>query len=65
MIGSAKGEIANIVVKNKGIYPIVPHSLKNALRGAIALLNVSDEPKDLTLMPSIAPKPLEKTARVN
>jgi nitrite reductase (NO-forming) len=65
VVGPADGAILDVVVEEPGIYPVVTHSLKDALRGAIALLNVSDEAKDLALMPSVAPKTLEKTARVD
>jgi len=65
VVGPADGAILDVVVEKKGIYPIVTHSLKDALRGAIALLEVSDEAKDLALMPSVAPQALEKTARVD
>jgi nitrite reductase (NO-forming) len=64
VVGPADGAILDVVVEKKGIYPIVTHSLKDALRGAIALLEVTDEAKDLALMPSVAPQALEKTIRV-
>jgi nitrite reductase (NO-forming) len=64
VVGPADGAILDVVVENKGVYPVVTHSLKDALRGAIAILEVSDEAKDLALMPSVEPMAPEKTARV-
>jgi nitrite reductase (NO-forming) len=65
VVGPADGAILDVVVGKKGIYPIVTHSLKDALRGAIALLEVSDEAKDLALMPSVAPEASKKIVKVN
>jgi nitrite reductase (NO-forming) len=40
---------------NDGVYPIVTHSLTDALRGAIALLKVDKDAKPLPLMPLVEP----------
>ena len=37
----------------EGVYPIVTHSLTDALRGAIAILNVSKDAQRLPLMPFV------------
>lgn len=63
VIGAADGAILDVVVEQKGVYPIVTHSLKDALTGAIALLEVSDEAKTLPLMPSVGPKATETTGK--
>lgn len=63
VIGAADGAILDVVVEQKGVYPIVTHSLKDALTGAIALLEVSDEAKDLALMPSVGPQATGKVAQ--
>ena len=51
----AGGAIFDLVVEQEGVIPIVTHSLKDALRGAIALLEVTEEAQKLALMPSVAP----------
>ncbi|MDT7043210.1 multicopper oxidase domain-containing protein [Candidatus Nitronereus thalassa] len=53
VIGPAGGAILDVVVDQAGIYPIVTHSLTDALRGAIALLEVKDDAKRLALMPFV------------
>lgn len=63
MIGTADGAILYVVVEQKGVYPIVTHSLKDALTGTIALFEVSDEAKKLALMPSVGPQATEKIAK--
>lgn len=63
VVGPADGAILDVVVDNKGVYPIVTHSLKDAMRGAIALLQVSDDAKDLALMPLVESSAPTKTAR--
>jgi nitrite reductase (NO-forming) len=56
VVGPADGHILDVVVDQKGVYPIVTHSLKDGLRGAIALLEVKDDAEDLPLMPFVEPK---------
>ena len=53
VIGPAGGAILDVVVDQAGVYPIVTHSLTDALRGAIALLEVKDDAKRLALMPFV------------
>lgn len=54
MIPPAGAAILDIVLdKGEGVYPIVTHSLTDALRGAIAILKVSKEAQTLPLMPFV------------
>jgi nitrite reductase (NO-forming) len=46
-----------VLEKHDGAYPIVTHSLTDALRGAIAILHVSKDAKRLPLMPFLEPVP--------
>ena len=55
VIGPAGGAILDVVVEQEGVYPIVTHSLTDALRGAIALLEVKEDAKQLALMPYVQP----------
>ncbi len=55
VIGPAGGAILDVVVEQEGIYPIVTHSLTDALRGAIALLEVKKDAQQLGLMPYVKP----------
>jgi nitrite reductase (NO-forming) len=52
-----------VVEKEEGVYPIVTHSLTDALRGAIALLKVAPGAQTLPILPFIEPgRPLHKAA---
>ena len=55
VIGPAGGAILDVVVEQAGVYPIVTHSLTDALRGAIALLEVKKDAQPLALMPYVQP----------
>lgn len=55
VVGPAGGAVLDLVAEQEGIYPIVTHSLTDALRGAIALLQVSAEAASLPLMPGVRP----------
>ena len=61
-VSPAGGAIFDLVVEEEGVYPIVTHSLTDALRGAIALLEVTEDAEDLALMPSVVPMAPAKTA---
>jgi nitrite reductase (NO-forming) len=55
-IGPAGAAILDIVLeKGEGVYPIVTHSLTDALRGAIAILKVSKDANKLPLLPFVEP----------
>jgi nitrite reductase (NO-forming) len=48
MMPPAGGAILDVVLeKGEGVYPIVTHSLTDALRGAIAILKVSEDTEKL------------------
>lgn len=54
LIGPAGGAILDLVLdKGEGVYPLVTHSLTDALRGAIAILKVSHDAEKLPLMPFV------------
>ena len=54
LVPPAGAAILDLVVENHdGAYPIVTHSLTDALRGAIAILHVSKDAQRLPLMPFI------------
>lgn len=54
MVPPAGAAIMDMVLdKGEGVIPIVTHSLTDALRGAIAILKVSKDAKDLPLMPFV------------
>ncbi|MGH7231157.1 MAG: multicopper oxidase domain-containing protein [Nitrospiraceae bacterium] len=56
IVGPAGAAIMDMVVeKGEGVYPIVTHSLTDALRGAIAILKVSADAKRLPLLPFVEP----------
>ena len=56
LIPPAGAAILDMVLDNNdGVYPIVTHSLTDALRGAIALLKVDKDARQLPLMPLVAP----------
>jgi nitrite reductase (NO-forming) len=55
-VGPAGAAILDIVLeKGEGVYPIVTHSLTDALRGAIAILKVSNDAQKLPLLPFVEP----------
>lgn len=65
VIGPAGGAILDVVVEQEGVYPVVTHSLTDALRGAIAILEVKPEAQKMGLMPAVAPiRTLAKTGEV-
>ena len=52
-----------VLEKQEGVYPIVTHSLTDALRGAIALLKVAPDAQTLPIMPFVeAGVPRQRTA---
>lgn len=51
----AGGATFDVVVEQAGFYPIVTHSLTDALRGAIAILEVKENAQELGLMPGVEP----------
>ena len=56
VIGPAGAAILDLVLeKGEGVYPIVTHSLTDALRGGIAILKVSERREATPLMPYIEP----------
>jgi nitrite reductase (NO-forming) len=57
VVGPGGGAIFDLVVESAGAYPLVTHSLTNALRGAIAVLVVSPDAKPAPLMPNTPWKP--------
>lgn len=57
VVGPGGGAAFDLVVESAGAYPLVTHSLTNALRGAIAVLVVSPEAKPAPLMPNTPWKP--------
>ena len=66
VIGPAGGAILDVVVEQEGVYPVVTHSLTDALRGAIAILEVKPEAKNMGLMPAVVPtRTLAKTGEVS
>ena len=55
VVGPADGAILDLIVDKENIIPIVTHSLTDALRGAIALLEVKKDAEELPLMPFVVP----------
>jgi nitrite reductase (NO-forming) len=56
VVGPAGAAILDLVLeKGEGVYPIVTHSLTDALRGGIAILKVSKDAQRLPLMPFMEP----------
>lgn len=53
VVGPAGGATLDVVVDQEGVYPIVTHSLTDALRGAIAILEVKPDAKSFGLMPGV------------
>jgi len=62
LIPPAGGAILDLEVEEEGVIPIVTHSLTDALRGAIALLEVTKDAKLMALMPSVEPNDSAKVA---
>jgi nitrite reductase (NO-forming) len=65
VIGPAGGAILDVVVDQEGVYPIVTHSLTDALRGSIALLEVKEDAKRLALMPFVQNSQLSQVGMAN
>jgi nitrite reductase (NO-forming) len=59
VVGPAGAAILDMVVDQEGFYPIVTHSLTDALRGAIAILEVKKDAQKLPLLPYV--QPVEQT----
>jgi nitrite reductase (NO-forming) len=55
VVGPGDAHTVDVVVENEGAYPLVTHSLTDALRGAIAVLVVKKDAKKLPLMPFVVP----------
>jgi nitrite reductase (NO-forming) len=55
VVGPADAYTVDVVVENEGGYPLVTHSLTDALRGAIAVLLVKKDAQKLPLMPFVEP----------
>ena len=55
VVGPGDAYTVDVVVDNEGGYPLVTHSLTDALRGAIAVLVVKKDAKKLSLMPFVEP----------
>lgn len=63
MVPPAGAAIMDVVLdKGEGVIPIVTHSLTDALRGAIAILKVHEDAKDLPLMPFVLPGKVKTTS---
>lgn len=65
LVPPAGGAILDLIVEEPGVIPIVTHSLTDALRGAIALLEVTEEAEQLALMPSVGPTTSATLAMAN
>lgn len=55
VVGPGDAYITDVVAENEGAYPLVTHSLTDALRGAIAVLVVKKDAQKLPLMPFVEP----------
>jgi len=55
VVGPGDAYTVDVVVDNEGGYPLVTHSLTDALRGAIAVLLVKKDAQKLPLMPFVEP----------
>jgi nitrite reductase (NO-forming) len=55
VVGPGDAYIVDVVAENEGGYPLVTHSLTDALRGAIAVLLVKKDAQTLPLMPYVGP----------
>jgi nitrite reductase (NO-forming) len=53
VVGPGDAAIVDVVVEEEGGYPMVTHSLTDALRGAIAVLLVKKDAQTLPLMPYV------------
>jgi CRP-like cAMP-binding protein len=59
VVGPGDAYTVDVVVQHEGAYPLVTHSLTDALRGAIAVLVVKKDVQALPLMPYVEPGPME------
>lgn len=59
VVGPGDAYTVDVVVEREGAYPLVTHSLTDALRGAIAVLVVKKDAQTLPLMPHVAPGPID------
>ena len=57
VVGPGDAHTVDVVVESEGAYPLVTHSLTDALRGAIAVLVVKKDAQKLPLMPYVVPAP--------
>ena len=55
VVDSGDAYTVDLVVENEGGYPLVTHSLTDALRGTIAVLLVKKDAQTLPLMPYVEP----------
>jgi nitrite reductase (NO-forming) len=55
VVGPGDAHTVDVVVESEGAYPLVTHSLTDALRGAIAVLVVKKDAQKLPLMPYVVP----------
>jgi len=55
VVGPGDAHTVDVIVENEGAYPLVTHSLTDALRGAIAVLVVKKDAQKLPLMPYVVP----------
>jgi nitrite reductase (NO-forming) len=55
VVGPGDAYTVDVVVQHEGGYPLVTHSLTDALRGAIAVLVVKKDAQTLPLMPYVEP----------
>lgn len=55
VVGPGDAYTVDVVVQHEGAYPLVTHSLTDALRGAIAVLVVKKDAQTLPLMPYVEP----------
>jgi len=59
VVGPGDAYAVDVVVQHEGAYPLVTHSMTDALRGAIAVLVVKKDAQTLPLMPYVEPGPME------
>ncbi len=55
VVGPGDAYTVDVIPQHEGAYPLVTHSLTDALRGAIAVLVVKKDAQTLPLMPYVAP----------
>jgi nitrite reductase (NO-forming) len=60
VVGPGDAYTVDVVAQHEGAYPLVTHSLTDALRGAIAVLVVKKDAQTLPLMPYVEPGPMPK-----